>query len=126
MTSTTNFPCGICHQNIQANQKAIFCNNCNFYVHIKCNDISTAEYKEIEKEPDEVSWFCKKCTIDMFPFGSLSNEELLGIGDFDLPSFIDLLLGLKLHLTLWTCVILVILILMNICLRILTLATLLN
>ena len=25
----------------------------------------------------------------MFPFGSLPNEELLGIGDFDLPSFID-------------------------------------
>ena len=89
MTSTTNFPCGICHKNIQANQKAIFCFNCNFYVHIKCDDISTAEYQELEKEPDEVSWFCKKCTINMFPFGSLPNEELLGIGDFDLPSFID-------------------------------------
>ena len=25
----------------------------------------------------------------MFPFGSLPKEELLGIGDFDLPSFID-------------------------------------
>ena len=89
MTSTTNFPCGICHKNIQTNQKAIYCNNCNFYVHIKCNDISTSEYKELEKELDEVSWFCEKCTIDMFPSGSLPNEELLGIGDFDLPSFID-------------------------------------
>ena len=25
----------------------------------------------------------------MFPFGSLANEELLGLHDFDLPSFID-------------------------------------
>ena len=54
-----------------------------------CNDISTSEYKELEKELDEVSWFCEKCTTDMFPSGSLPNEELLGIVDFDLPSFID-------------------------------------
>ena len=76
-------------QKYSGQPKGNFCNNCNLYVRIKCNDISTSEYKELEKEPDEVSWFCKKCTIDMFPFGSLPNEELLGIGDFDLPSFID-------------------------------------
>ena len=63
--------CGICHKNILVNQKAIFCNNCNFYVHMKCNGISASEYKELEKEPDDISWFCKKCTVDMFPFGSL-------------------------------------------------------
>ena len=27
--------------------------------------------------------------MDMFPFGSLANEEFLGLYDFDLPSFID-------------------------------------
>ncbi len=89
MISTTNFPCGICHKNIHANQKAIFCNNCSFYVHINCNDISTSEYTELKKEPDDVPWFCKNCTKSMFPFGSLENEELLGISDLDLPSFID-------------------------------------
>ena len=54
-------PCGICHKNILANHKAIFCDNCNFYVHTKCNDISASEYTELENEPDNVSWFCKKC-----------------------------------------------------------------
>ena len=82
-------PCGICHKNILANQKAIFCDNCNFYVHTKCNDISASEYTELENEPDDVSWFCKNCTTDMFPFGSLANDEFLGLRDFDLPSFID-------------------------------------
>ena len=77
-------PCGICHKTILGNQKAIFCNNCKSYVHMKCNGISASEYKELEKEPDDVSWFCKNCTMDMFPFGSLANEELLGLHDFDL------------------------------------------
>ena len=89
MTNTANNPCGICHKNIHSNQRALFCSNCNFYVHMKCNDISAAEYKTLEKEYDDVSWCCKKCTIVMFPFGLLTKEELLGLNDFDLPSFID-------------------------------------
>ncbi len=71
MTNTANDPCGICHKNIHKNQKAIFCENCNFFVHMKCNDMSAAEYKQLENEPDDVPWFCKECTMDMFPFGSL-------------------------------------------------------
>ena len=88
MPIATNLPCGLCHKNILAHQKAIFCNNCTFYVHTKCNNTSPSEYRELEKEPD-VCWFCKKCTKDIFPFGSLTNEEFLGVHDFDLPSFAD-------------------------------------
>ena len=120
MTNTANDPCGICHKNIPSNQRAIFCNNCNFYVHMKCIDLSAAEYKELEKESD-VSWFCKKCTIVMFPFGLLTKEEFLGFNDFDLPSFIDSAPSFKLPLILLTCQILVIMILMNTCSRYFTL-----
>ena len=67
MTNAANNPCGICDKNIHGNQRAIFCDNCNFYVHIKCNDISAAEYKELEKEPDDVSWFCKNVQWICFP-----------------------------------------------------------
>ena len=84
-----NHQCGICHKNILGNQKAVFCNNCNFYVHTKCNNISASEYKELENEPDDYCWLCKKCTHEMFPFGSLENDELSGLCDFDLPSLID-------------------------------------
>ena len=44
----------------------------------------------LENETDDVPWFCGKCTEDMFPFGSLENEELSGLSDYDLPSLIDL------------------------------------
>ena len=64
-------------QNIPNCQKPIFCNKCNFYVHIKCNDISVSEYQKSGKEPNDVPWFCKLCVIYIFPLGSLMNEELL-------------------------------------------------
>ena len=70
-------------------KRLFFCNKCNFYVHIKCNDISVSDYQRLEKEPNDVPWFCKHCIIDIFPFGSLMNEELLGLNDFDTPSFAD-------------------------------------
>ena len=89
MTNSDKFPCGICHKNIANGHKAIFCNKYNFFVHIKCNNITASEYKKLEKEPDDVPWFCKLCIKDMFPFGSLANEDLLGLYDFDLPSFVD-------------------------------------
>ena len=89
MTSSVSFPCGICHKNVSDNQKAILCNNCNFYVHSKCNGVSASEDKELENEPDDVSWFCKTCTTEMFLFGKLENDELLGLHNFDLPSFVD-------------------------------------
>eukprot|EP00794_Sanderia_malayensis_P008404 gene8404-9304_t len=83
------YPCGICHKNVNSNQAAIYCNECNSYVHIKCNDISPAEYKVYQDESDNVAWFCMKCTEALFPFGSLEFEELSHLYDFDLPSFVD-------------------------------------
>ena len=89
MTSTSNFPCGICHKNISANSKAILCSNCNLWIHIKCNDISNSEYKILQNEPDDVPWFCLKCTKIMFPFGSLEDYELSNLNNSDFPSFVD-------------------------------------
>ena len=82
-------PCGICQKNIPINHKSVFCNNCNCWVHIKCNNISLTEYKVLQEEPDDVPWFCLKCTMVMFPFGQLENEELSNLYDFDFPSFVD-------------------------------------
>ena len=89
MVITDTFPCGICHKTILAHVKSVYCNNCNFWVHIKCNDISNSEYKELQKEPDDVPWFCLNCTKMMFPFGQLDNNELINLYDFDFPSFVD-------------------------------------
>ena len=52
--SSQNDPCSVCYKNIQHNHKAVFCNNCHLWVHIKCNNISASEYKELQKEADDV------------------------------------------------------------------------
>ena len=89
MTQLVNFLCGVCHKNILNHQKAVLCNNCNHYVHVKCNDISASEFKELQKEPDDIAWFCKQCTTELFPFGSLNSNEFLELHHIDFPSFVD-------------------------------------
>ena len=89
MVRGLNCPCGICHKNIPDHHKSVFCNNCNLWVHIKCNNISNSEYEELQNEADDVPWFCLKCTLIMFPFGQLDNDELSNLYDFDFPSFVD-------------------------------------
>lgn len=91
MARQNDFPCGICYKNVSNNHKAVFCNKCNLFVHIKCNDISVQEYRELENAPDEIHWFCKRCIKEMFPFGSLENDELSVLYNFDLPSFVEIL-----------------------------------
>ena len=83
------FPCGICHKKILDHHKSILCDCCNHWVHIHCYNVTVKEYKELQKEPENVPCFCLKCTAIMFPFGSLDNVELSNLNEFDFPSFID-------------------------------------
>ena len=90
MKPTNQYPsCGICHKNVSDHQKSVYCNNCNLWVHIKCNNISISEYHELEKESDDIPWFCLKCTTVMFPFGLLDNNELSNLYDCNFPSWVD-------------------------------------
>ena len=85
----TKYPCGICNRNVTDGQKSIYCNNCNLWVHIRCNETSVSEYNELVKECDDIPWFCLSCTKTMFPFGSLEKEELLNLHDNNFPSWVD-------------------------------------
>ena len=89
MVISNTFPCGICHKNILLHAKPIYCDHCIFWVHAKFNNISNFEYKDLQKEPDDIPWFRLKCTKIMFPFGQLDNNGLLNVYDFDSPSFLD-------------------------------------
>ena len=73
MTNSDNFPCGICQKNIAGGQKAIFSNKCNFFVHIKCNIITTAEYKNSKKNPMlRLGFASSVAKTTRVPFGSLN------------------------------------------------------
>lgn len=89
------FPCGICDKNVNLNQNAVFCDQCEKWIHIKCNNTSNSEYETLQKEPDNKQWICIKCTIinnsSTFPFTLESDEVLLGLSGINLPSLADCL-----------------------------------
>ena len=70
-TSLTNhpYPCLICLKNVNQNQKAMFCNSCNNWIHIKCEGMTEKDYNtQVElnshlndDEIEEQKWYCIKC-----------------------------------------------------------------
>ena len=67
------FPCGKCNLNIRKNNKAVQCDSCNFWTHIKCDGIDSKQY-EILKKSDE-TYFCKICRETIFPFQHLTDDQ---------------------------------------------------
>ena len=69
------FPCKICEKSVAENLKAVCCNTCNIWVHIKCNKISTNIYNILKKK--NTSWCCIKYSRGVFPFSKLDNTNFL-------------------------------------------------
>ena len=67
------FPYKICENPVAKNHKAIQCDKCHLWVHIKCNKINTQTYSLLER--DEITWYCISCSIDLFPFSSLNDNH---------------------------------------------------
>ena len=88
-------PCSACSKNVNKNQKAIQCSECQLWSHASCSRIGKAEYAKLTVESDEVPWFCIPWSIlansEIFPFGFLSKTELFDLLGVDLPSQVELL-----------------------------------
>ena len=69
------FPCKICEKPVAQNHKAVCCDVCDTWVHIKCNKINTQTYNILKKE--KASWSCIECSKDVFPFSKLNETNFL-------------------------------------------------
>ena len=67
------FPCKICENSVARNHKAIQCDKCHLWVHIKCNKTNTQTYRLLER--DGTTWYCISCSKDLFPFFSLNDND---------------------------------------------------
>ena len=56
-------PCSICNKNVLSNQKAVHCDSCNKWCHIKCDGTSLATYYYLMSSDDTVLWDCLVCKI---------------------------------------------------------------
>ena len=53
--------------------KAIQCDKCQLWVHIKCNKINVQTYNFLIE--DETTWYCISCSKDLYPFSSLNDSK---------------------------------------------------
>ena len=67
------FPCRICAKNVHDKDKAVQCDLCEFWIHIKCNNLNYLDYRYLQN-CDE-SWYCIECCSSIFPFNSLSSNK---------------------------------------------------
>ena len=67
------FPCRICAKNVHDKDKAVQCDLCEFWIHIKCNNLNYLDYRYLQS-CDE-SWYCIECCSSIFPFNSLSSNK---------------------------------------------------
>ena len=70
-------PCSTCHKNVNQNHRALYCNSCGLYVHIKCNCLNVNDYLHFKKEGEDIPFFCISCISDNIPFSNLTKSELL-------------------------------------------------
>ena len=86
----SKYPCSVCEKNVNKNQKAIQCSQCELWSHASCNGIGKSEYKKLIDEDDDVPSHCIPCLVlensRIFPFGFLSKTELCDLMGVNLPS----------------------------------------
>ena len=61
-------PCRICHRAVATNHRAVNCNACHFWIHIKCNNLTGTQYRKLMD--DDTSWLCLKCVNEALRFSN--------------------------------------------------------
>ena len=57
--------------------RAIKCDLCNYWNHIKCDGVEPNHYEILKKSDDSVDHYCKLCKEEIFPFQSIQNENYI-------------------------------------------------
>ena len=76
MCNYPKFLCKICAKSVSENVKAVQCDLCELWVHIKCNNLNHLDHRYLQSSSE--SWYCIECCCTIFPFNSLfSNKNFL-------------------------------------------------
>ena len=75
------YPCGNCGKNITEKTKAIQCDCCNYWNHIRCDEVTPYSYEKLlklsKKERDKIIHYCKICKEANIPAQKLSDDEFI-------------------------------------------------
>ena len=82
-------PCGLCAKPVAKNYRAVLCEGCNYWWHIKCGKLTPEQYKTLRNSNDP--WICHDCSYfkfsDFFFDGSIpstDNDENSSDDDHDI------------------------------------------
>lgn len=53
---TPKLPCGFCYRAVAKNHNAVYCDSCNLWVHMKCNNLIKFCYRKLQAS-QEPSYF---------------------------------------------------------------------
>ena len=67
------FPCKICAKNVHDKDKAVQCDVCELWIHIKYNNLNHLDHRYL-RHCDE-SWYYIECCSTIFSFKSLSSNK---------------------------------------------------
>ena len=71
----TKYPCGVCNRAVGIKHKAIQCDVCLNWIHIKCNNVNQKVYQNLINLNNQ-KWFCLNCINTVAPFSSINNDNL--------------------------------------------------
>ena len=69
------YPCSVCEKSVRIDSEAIQCDNCDLWVHRKCNNISLSEYEELIDDGNTEKWFCIICINSSLPFSQCDDKN---------------------------------------------------
>ena len=72
---TLKFPCKIYEKPVARNHRAIQCDSCNLWIHIKCDQISPQSLKHLQS--NNAKWCCIKCFANIIPSQSFQINSYL-------------------------------------------------
>ena len=67
-------PCGICSKSVGSKHRAIQCDYCNSWIHIKCQHLDAKDYQLHQNNP-ELEFVCLPCNSSIIPFCNLNDNH---------------------------------------------------
>ena len=78
------YPCSVCKKSVLNQHKAICCDHCNQWVHIKCNNLNDFDYN-LWKSKNE-NPYCIVCTPEILPFFQINEKMSIPKRNFNKPT----------------------------------------
>ena len=80
-TRNVAHPCVVCARGVTKASKAVECDMCFKWTHIKCSlTVSISKYNECVRDGREIPFVCDRCSLSSLPFSDCINDDVNGCG----------------------------------------------